>query len=62
MSDKATTDRRGFLKWAGLGTAGAVAGSVGAQSAGADEINPDNKSARYTETDHVKKVYELARF
>lgn len=61
MFDKPTTDRRSFLKWIGFGTAGTVAAAAGVQTAVAKEVNPDG-SARYSETDHVKKVYELARF
>ncbi len=61
MSDKPTTNRRSFLKWAGLGAAGTVTAVATTQTATADEVNPDG-SARYSETEHVKKVYELARF
>ncbi len=61
MSDKPATDRRSFLKWAGFGAAGAVAATASAQTVAADEVNP-HESTGYSETDHVKKVYELARF
>jgi len=65
MSEKTTTDRRSFLKLASVGAASVGAASVvataGAQSVSADEKQPDNTTG-YTETDHVKKVYELARF
>ena len=61
MSDKSTTDRRSFLKLAGLGAAGSVAATAGAKTASADEADPKGSDG-YSETDHVKKVYELARF
>ena len=61
MSDKPTTNRRSFLKWVGFGAAGTVAAVAASTTAAADEVNPDG-SARYSETDHVKKVYELSKF
>jgi len=61
MSEKNTTDRRSFLKLASVGAAGAVIATAGAQTASADEPQLD-KTTGYSETDHVKKVYELARF
>ena len=61
MSEKSTTDRRSFLKLAGLGAAGSVAAVAGSKTANADEVNSDG-NAGYSETDHVKKVYELAKF
>lgn len=61
MSDKPATDRRSFLKWIGFGTAGTVAAVSTAQASVDDETSLDG-SAGYSETDHVKKVYELARF
>ena len=60
MSGKTTTDRRSFLKLAGVGAAGAVAVAAGAQSASAEA--PQDGDAVYRETDHVRKVYELSRF
>lgn len=62
MSDKATTNRRSFLKWAGFGAASSVATVATGQTATAEEAVNADGSARYSETDHVKKVYELARF
>ena len=61
MTGKSTTDRRSFLKLAGLGAAGSVATAAGAKTANADEADP-KRLAGYSETEHVKKVYELARF
>jgi hypothetical protein len=53
--------RRDFFKKAGLG-AGAAVISVTAGKAGAAEVSSPSKAAGYTETDHVRKYYELARF
>ena len=60
MSEKSTTDRRSFLKLAGLGAVGSVA-TVATKAAQADEVDPKTMTG-YSETDHVKKVYELAKF
>ncbi len=61
MSEKLKTDRRSFLKMASLGTAGAVAATAGVQEASASDVRSDG-SKGYSESEHVKKVYELARF
>ena len=61
MAEKSTTDRRSFLKWAGLGSAGAVAATAGVQTANGEVLSEDSPKG-YSETDHVKKVYEPARF
>lgn len=54
--------RRDFFKKAGLG-AGAAAVAMTASQAGAVEaVSPQKKGAGYTESDHVRKFYELARF
>jgi hypothetical protein len=54
--------RRDFFKKAGLG-AGAAAIAVTASQAGAVEaVSTPSKGSGYTETDHVRKFYELARF
>ncbi len=64
MSDTANdhqTDRRGFLKLAGLGTVtGGAAVVTGGKVEAADVA--DTKSSGYRLTDHVKRVYETARF
>ncbi len=64
MSQKETdigTDRRGFLKLAGLGTvAGGAALVAGDKTAEAAEST--STKAGYRETDHVKTYYEMARF
>ncbi|MCP4320176.1 MAG: formate dehydrogenase [Hyphomicrobiales bacterium] len=61
MPDKPTTDRRSFLKLAGMSTAGAVTVAAGTVAADARESLQKEESG-YSETEHVKKVYELARF
>ena len=61
--EKIDTGRRAFFTKAGLG-AGAAAVAMTASQAGAVEAapQPSKKSSGYTETDHVRKFYELARF
>jgi len=55
--------RRDFFKKAGLGAGAAAAVAVTASHAGAVEaVSPTSKGSGYTETDHVRKYYELARF
>ncbi|AXS40138.1 twin-arginine translocation signal domain-containing protein [Breoghania sp. L-A4] len=64
MSDTANdhkTDRRGFLKLAGLGTvAGGAAVVTGGGVEAAEAV--ETKSGGYRLTDHVKRVYETSRF
>lgn len=55
------TDRRSFLKLAGLGTVGTVAAAASTVTATAEELTPP-KTEGYRETDHVKRVYDLSRF
>ena len=60
--EESTIGRRDFFKKAGAG-AGAAAVAVTASQAGAVEaVSPQKKAAGYSETDHVRKFYELARF
>ena len=61
MSEKMETDRRGFLKLAGLGTVagGAVVASTVVPAA-AEDVTA--KTSGYRETDHVRTFYESARF
>jgi len=55
------TDRRDFLKLAGLGSvAGGVALVAGNDKAEAVETSGSRRG--YQETDHVKTYYNLARF
>jgi hypothetical protein len=60
--EEINADRRNFFKKAGIG-AGAAAVAVTASKAGAVEaVTPTSKGSGYSETDHVRKYYELARF
>ncbi len=57
-----TSNRRDFLKLAGLGTvAGGAALVSGVKPAKADGLRADG-SQGYRETEHVKTYYKLARF
>jgi hypothetical protein len=61
-AEEAKTDRRGFLKIAGIGTVtGGVALATG-KSAEATELTEDGAGKGYAETDHVKTFYKTARF
>ncbi|MFC2969179.1 twin-arginine translocation signal domain-containing protein [Acidimangrovimonas pyrenivorans] len=56
------TDRRGFLKFAGLGTiAGGAALATGATTESAEAAQPDTGQG-YRETAHIKAYYDSARF
>lgn len=60
--DRAATDRRGFLKFAGLGSvAGAAALVSQGDKAEAAEARPDG-GLGYRETEHVRTYYESTRF
>ena len=61
QDNQSPTDRRSFLKLAGLGTVGTVAAAVSTVTATAQELTP-TKGDGYRETEHVKRVYELSRF
>ena len=65
MEDKTEgvrTDRRGFLKVAGLGTiVGGAALATGAAPEAAEAATPEAGQG-YRETAHVKAYYEGARF
>jgi hypothetical protein len=62
QKDRTETDRRGFLKLAGLGTvAGGVALVAGEGTAKAATAK-SSKGLGYRETEHVKTFYETARF
>jgi len=61
-TDGVRTDRRGFLRIAGLGTlAGGAALATGAatETAGAETLTPEQG---YRETAHIQAYYESARF
>jgi hypothetical protein len=56
-----TARRRDFLKLASLGgVSGAAAAVLGSETADANV--EEGRAGGYRETDHVKKVYDLARF
>jgi len=57
------SDRRDFLRLAGLGaTAGAVAVATGASGGQAEAAEAKTSDAGYRETAHVKQYYKLASF
>ena len=61
QDNQSPTDRRSFLKLAGLGTVGTVAAAASTVTATAQELTP-TKGDGYRETEHVKRVYERSRF
>lgn len=58
----AKTDRRTFLKFAGLGSVAGGTALVTGKKAEAVEAESKSSDAGYTETDHVKAFYKSARF
>ena len=57
--------RRAFFRkaGAGAGVAGVLAAGLSGQSPQAEEVTKnDFKKSAYRETEHVKKVYQTARF
>ncbi|MEM5473669.1 twin-arginine translocation signal domain-containing protein [Hoeflea sp. AS60] len=61
-TEDATTDRRGFLKFAGLGTIASGAALVTGNASEATDIAEPQAGAGYRETDHIKAYYASARF
>ena len=62
-SDKAgQTERRGFLKLFGMGAAAGSAGLVASVAPTPAQAAAPAVERGYRETEHVRKVYELARF
>jgi len=59
-TEKGATGRRDFLKLAGLGTLASGATLVSGQASATEA--PQEGASGYRETDHVKRVYETARF
>jgi len=55
-----TTDRRDFLRLAGLGTVAGGAALVSGGAADAAEARPDG--AGYRDTAHIRAYYDTARF
>jgi len=63
QTEKVELDRRGFLRAVGVGAGAAAATAVVASTAvTAAEPKAASSGAGYHETDHVRRVYELARF
>ena len=56
------SDRRDFLKLAGLGTLTGGAALLAKGQAQAAVRDDDQKGDLYRETEHVKTYYELAKF
>lgn len=57
------SDRRDFLRLAGLGaTVGAVAVATGAGTQDAEAAEASASGAGYRETAHIKQYYKLASF
>lgn len=61
-ADDRKTDRRNFLKLAGLGSVAGGAALVTGSDAKASEADTPGAGAGYSETDHVKAFYKSARF
>lgn len=60
--NRAATDRRGFLKFAGLGSVASAAALVSqGDEAEAAKARPDG-SLGYRETEHVRTYYESTRY
>lgn len=59
---EAVSDRRSFLKLAGIGAAAGAALVAGKDKAVAGETEAKTQGgAMYRETDHIRRYYELAR-
>lgn len=59
----AKTDRRAFLKFAGLGSVATGAALVaGGTPAEAESADAQSAAPGYRESDHVKTFYKTARF
>ncbi len=56
------TDRRNFLKLAGLGSVAGGAVLVTGKTVEAAETEAPRTGSGYSETDHVKAFYKSARF
>lgn len=61
-TEDVTTDRRGFLKFAGLGTVAGGAALVAGGESQAVELAEPVGDAGYRETDHIKAYYASTRF
>ena len=64
MTTSHATDRRGFLKFAGLGTVAGAVALVSGRDGEAAEVTAGGADTGlgYRETEHVRRFYESARF
>ncbi len=63
QGEKAKVGRRDFLRVLGAGAGAAAVAPTFAGEAHADSENDQEKrKARYTESDHVKKYYQVNRY
>jgi len=62
MSEKIETDRRGFLKLAGLGTVAGTAAIAASVTSGTAKEAIAEKTSGYRETEHIRTYYDSARF
>ncbi len=62
QDEKSSTDRRSFLKMAGLGTVAGSAALLADSPAAKSEVSATRDGQTYQETEHVKTYYDLARF
>lgn len=60
--DSSRMGRRAFLKTASLGVAASAGAAVIGDGEAAAAAPPDKKTGGYRETEHVRRVYALARF
>jgi GH24 family phage-related lysozyme (muramidase) len=63
--EKTAVDRRDFLRKVGIGTVGAgatLAPPLMTASQADSESDDEKRKARYRETDHVKKYYQVNRY
>jgi len=64
MTSKPKTEvgRREFLRVAGVGAAAAAATPLATAAKADTENNDEKRKARYNETAHVKKYYQVNRY
>lgn len=60
--DRATANRRSFLKLAGVGAVAGGAALVTGKSEAEARTTADEPGRLYKENDHIKTYYDLARF
>jgi len=59
---KTVVGRREFLRVAGVGAAAAAAAPLATEAKADSENNDQKRKARYQETAHVKKFYQVNRY